>query len=340
MVQFGFAQQKTITGTITDESGLPLPGATVVIENTTRGVSSDFDGNFSIDTAEGEVMVVSFVGYADQRLTVGTADNYTISLAPSNELDEVVVTSLGIERDVKALGYAVQTVDSEDIVNTGSSNAVDALTGKAAGTYLVAGNQYGAIFGGAYLREGAGGANDDGLNIPEGQVVINDDSTSSEYGYQSVDPTQRAIGNPNPDFIVGWNNSFRFKNIKFGFLLDWREGGDLWNGTAWALSFFGRTPLTAESRVETPTPIQGVLPNGQPNNIPVVRDQNYWTSSLGGFGAVGEQFVQDGGWIRLRELSISYDIPFSKWGFNFIKSGGISFIGRNLWRSNLLLLAI
>lgn len=48
MVQFGFAQQKTITGTITDESGLPLPGATVVIENTTRGVSSDFDGNFSI----------------------------------------------------------------------------------------------------------------------------------------------------------------------------------------------------------------------------------------------------------------------------------------------------
>ena len=48
MAQFEFAQQKTITGTITDESGLPLPGATVVIENTTRGVSSDFDGNFSI----------------------------------------------------------------------------------------------------------------------------------------------------------------------------------------------------------------------------------------------------------------------------------------------------
>ena len=201
----------------------------------------------------------------------------------------------------------------------------------SAGTYLVAGNQYGAIFGGAYLRTGAGGPNDDELNIPEGDVVINDDPDSREYGYQAVDPRQRAIGNPNPDFIMGWNNSFRIKDFRLGFLLDWREGGDMWNGTAWALSFFGRTPLTAETRQETPAPIPGVLSNGQPNNINVVRDQSYWTSSLGGFGAVGEQFVQDGGWIRLREVSLAYDIPMDKIGLNFIKSGTFSFIGRNLW---------
>ena len=201
----------------------------------------------------------------------------------------------------------------------------------SAGTYLVAGNQYGAIFGGAYLREGAGGANDDGLNIPDGQIVINDDPSSNEYGFQAVDPTQRAIGDPNPDFIMGWNNNFQIGRIGLGFLLDWREGGDMWNGTAWALSFFGRTPLTATTRVETPSPIAGVLPNGQPNTIPVVRDQTYWTSSLGGFGAVGEQFVQDGGWIRLREVNISYDLPLSNWGINFINSGTLSFVGRNLW---------
>ena len=80
-----------------------------------------------------------------------------------------------------------------------------------AGTYLVAGNQYGAIFGGAYLRAGNGGPTDDKLNIPEGEVVINDDPASREYGYQAVDPSQRAIGDPNPDFILGWNNSFRIK---------------------------------------------------------------------------------------------------------------------------------
>lgn len=104
MVQVGFAQQKTITGIITDETGLPLPGATVVIENTTRGVSSDFDGNFSINAESGEVLVISFVGYADHRVTVGTEDNYSVSLIPSNELEEVVVTSLGIKREKQAFG--------------------------------------------------------------------------------------------------------------------------------------------------------------------------------------------------------------------------------------------
>ena len=85
-----------------------------------------------------------------------------------------------------------------------------------------------------------------------------------------------------------------------------------------------------------PAPIPGVLPNGQPNNINVVRDQSYWTSSLGGFGAVGEQFVQDGGWVRLREVSLSYDIPMDKVGLNFIKSGTFSFIGRNLWYTQIM----
>ena len=201
-----------------------------------------------------------------------------------------------------------------------------------AGTYLVAGNQYGAIFGGAYLRSGNGGPTDDKLNIPEGEVVINDDPASREYGYQAVDPSQRAIGDPNPDFILGWNNSFRIKDVKLGFLLDWREGGDLWNGTAWALSFFGRSQLTADTRQEAATPISGVLKsNGQPNTIPVVRDQSYWTSSLGGFGAVGEQFVQDGGWLRLREVSLSYKLPLDLLGVNFINSADISVLGRNLW---------
>jgi len=55
------------------------------------------------------------------------------------------------------------------------------------------------------------------------------------------------------------------------------------------------------------------------------------TSALGGFGVVGEQFVQDGGWLRLRELSVSYDLPLEAMGINFIQSSNISFIGRNLW---------
>ena len=254
------------------------------------------------------------------------------------------MTGSGIEATLN-----IQVLQSQDFSwnsqfnFTSSKNIVDELAPgldklflagfSSAGSYLIAGNQYGAVVGGTYLREGSGGANDDGLNVPEGQVVVNDDSSSNEYGFQAVDPVQRSIGNPNPDFILGWNNKIQLKSFSLGFLLDWREGGDLLNGVAWALSFFGRSQLTADTRVEASAPISGVLSNGQPNNIPVVRDQYYYQSSVGGFGSVWEQFVQDGGWLRLREVSLGYDIPLSDMGINFIKSGTASLVGRNLWYS-------
>ena len=200
-----------------------------------------------------------------------------------------------------------------------------------AGTYLVEGLPYGAIVGGAYLREEAGTASDTSLSIPGGAIVIDPDT-----GYQAIDNTQRVIGDPNPDFILGWNNSFTYKNLTLNFLFDWKKGGDIWNGTAWALSFFGRSELTAQTREETPFVIDGVLPDGSggfsPNNIPIVRDRSYWTSNVGGFGSVGEQFVEDGGWVRLRELSLSYN--FSNKLFKnvpLIESAYITFTGRNLW---------
>jgi hypothetical protein len=195
-----------------------------------------------------------------------------------------------------------------------------------AGTYLVEGLPYGAIVGGAYLREEAGTATDTSLSIPGGAVVIDPNT-----GYQAVDNTQRVIGDPNPDFILGWNNTFTYKNLTLSFLLDWKEGGDVWNGTAWALSFFGRSQLTADTREETPIVLDGVLPNGSANNIPIVRDQRYWQSAVGGFGSVGEQFVDDGGWVRLRELSLSYQLPKEIFKNILIESAYFTFTGRNLW---------
>lgn len=136
MVQVGFAQQKTITGIITDETGLPLPGATVVIENTTRGVSTDFDGNFSIDASAGEVLVASFVGYTDQRITIGAEDSYNLSLQPGNELEEVIVTSLGIKREKQVLGYAVSEVDSGALEQRAEGDIGRVLAGKASGVQI------------------------------------------------------------------------------------------------------------------------------------------------------------------------------------------------------------
>ena len=197
---------------------------------------------------------------------------------------------------------------------------------QTAGTYLVEGLPYGAIVGGAYLREEAGTATDTSLSIPGGAVVIDPNT-----GYQAVDNTQRVIGNPNPDFILGWNNTFTYKNLSLNFLLDWKKGGDVWNGTAWALSFFGRSQLTAETREEAPIILDGVLPNGNDNNIPIVRDRSYWTSAVGGFGSVGEQFVDDGSWLRLRELSLSYQVPTKVFDKLPLEGIYLTFTGRNLW---------
>ena len=198
------------------------------------------------------------------------------------------------------------------------------------GTYLVPGNQYGVLYGAAYEREQSGTELDTDLHIPGGAIVIDDEPTSSEYGYQQKDDVLRIIGNPNPDFILGFRNSFTYKNFSLGLLFDWRKGGDLLNGTNWALSSFGKTKQTADTREESPIVLDGVVSDGSPNDIPIVRDESYWRSSVGGFG-IGEPFVQDGGWIKLREVSLSYSLPPSIFKDSFVKSAVVSFVGRNLW---------
>ncbi len=291
-----------------------------------------FNGRFGIDATYYNGEVKDAILNASLTPSTGFTNVWLNSGEMSSEGIELTINATPIRSKGFTWDTQVNFTKSENIV-TKLAPGIERLflAGfNTAGTYLVEGNQYGAIFGGAYLRADAGTDRDQSLNIPSGPVVINDDPTSSEFGYQAVDPAQRAIGNPNPDFILGWNNTISYKNFGLNFLLDWRQGGDLWNGTAWALSFFGRSQLTADTREETPTVIEGVkASDGTPNDIAVVRDQSYWTSSLGGFGAVGEQFVQDGGWVRLREVGVSYRFPATNW----MKGGKFGISGRNLWLS-------
>ena len=136
ILQMGFAQQKTITGSVTDESGLPLPGATIVIENTIKGVTTDFDGNFSIIASEGDVLLFSYVGYANQQLVVSDSDTYAIQMQLGNKLSEVIVTALGSVKENRSVGYAVQTVDGNDINNANETNIVNSLQGQIAGVQI------------------------------------------------------------------------------------------------------------------------------------------------------------------------------------------------------------
>lgn len=140
MVQVGFAQQKTITGIITNETGLPLPGATVVIENTNRGVSTDFDGNFSINGSEGEILLFTYIGYAEQRVTIGEQDNYAVTLNPDNELEEVVLTGVAGKTDTRKVSFAVGKVNEDLIQQTPGVNPANALRSKVPGVTVVQGS--------------------------------------------------------------------------------------------------------------------------------------------------------------------------------------------------------
>ena len=134
VVQISFAQQSTISGTVTDEDGMPLPGVNVLVKGTSAGTQTDFDGNYSIEAEQGDVLVFSFVGLETAEYTITNNDNIDVVLkADSAQLDEVVVTALGIKREKKSLGYATQEVDGAEVSDVPTQNFVNALSGKVAG---------------------------------------------------------------------------------------------------------------------------------------------------------------------------------------------------------------
>ena len=112
--QFGWSQG-LVTGTVIDENGMPLPGATVVVEGTNTGTTADFDGNYRISANTGQTLIFSYLGYESQSVIVGTSSSIDVQLQAANELEGVVVTALGIEREAKALGYAVSKINSDEL---------------------------------------------------------------------------------------------------------------------------------------------------------------------------------------------------------------------------------
>jgi TonB-linked SusC/RagA family outer membrane protein len=133
VVQVSFAQEKTVSGTVSDNSG-GLPGVSVAIKGTQKGTQTDFDGKYSIKAKVGDVLIFSSLGYETVEKTVGAASKIDVTLKEGGEvLDEVVVTALGIKRDRKSLGYATQAVKGESVSKVKSSNFVNSLSGQIAG---------------------------------------------------------------------------------------------------------------------------------------------------------------------------------------------------------------
>jgi len=137
LMAFSGWAQKTITGVVNDASGLPLPGAAVVIDGTTEGVATDFDGNYSIEANEGDVLVFSFVGFVPQKITVGASDVINVSIQEdSSELQEVVVTAYGTQKRESIAG-AVSIISADQIENSTFSNAAKSLEGLVSGLRVI-----------------------------------------------------------------------------------------------------------------------------------------------------------------------------------------------------------
>jgi len=178
------------------------------------------------------------------------------------------------------------------------------------GIYHVAGQPYGQIFGGAYATTGVGTDADDGVTIPAGDVVINDNIFDNEFGFQAVDPTLRVIGDPNPDFTVGINNSLTYKDLTFSFLLDWKQGGQMWN-----VIYEGNLGSDGSSA----------------SNVSIPYGQPYWNSSVGGFGSADQGFVQSTTWFRVREATMSYNMNPNWFKGTFLEGGSVYANARNLF---------
>jgi len=191
---------QTITGTVTDSQGTPLPGVSIVVDQTAKGTSTDFDGNYTINATSSQVLVFTYVGMKTLKKSVGSDSVIDVVLTEdAQSLDEVVVTALGISRDKKSLGYATQEVDGEDFNLTNEQNVLGSLSGRVAGVQVTGAS--GASMGGTQKIKIRGvnsiSGGDQPLIVIDGTPISNANfsgSDQADYGNlaQDINPNDIA----------------------------------------------------------------------------------------------------------------------------------------------------
>jgi TonB-linked SusC/RagA family outer membrane protein len=138
MIQFSYAQEKTVTGVVSDASG-SLPGANVIVKGTKKGVQTDIDGKYSIKAKAGEVLVISFVGKPDSNVTVGSSNTYNVKMASGKELETVVIEGYKTTKKTKS-SNAVVTVTAATIEGRPNASFIQTLQGQVAGLNISTGS--------------------------------------------------------------------------------------------------------------------------------------------------------------------------------------------------------
>ncbi len=190
----------------------------------------------------------------------------------------------------------------------------------------VEGEALGALWGGRWDRDA------------NGTLILD------ENGFPQAAEEEGVIGDPNPDWRGGLGSTLSYKGVNLSFLFETAQGQDMWAGTFGVLNHFGvakSTDVESTHNTDLTTVTGGTIPAGEPfrgevrdfGGGNVALDQSWYQSLGGGFGPVGEQFIQDGSWTRLREVALSYRIN----GENFRKKSKLDFIEIGLTGRNLLL---
>lgn len=203
-----FAQEVTVTGKVTDsDDGLGIPRVNIRVKGTTRGTVSDVDGNYSISATPEATLVYSFIGYVSKEVTVGNQTTINITLDPDAvALGEVVVTAFGVEREKKAIGYALTSISGDQVSTVKETNVINSLAGKVAGIVVSPGT-FGPGSSTRVLLRGNNSltGNNQPLYVIDG-VPMNDSgfgsSNSDNTGEFSRSDYGNGIGDINPDDVA------------------------------------------------------------------------------------------------------------------------------------------
>jgi TonB-linked SusC/RagA family outer membrane protein len=185
------------------------------------------------------------------------------------------------------------------------------------------GSTYPSIFGVGYLRD------------ENGRIVVLDDPGNTYHGMPLQDPEAKKIGDVQPDFEMGFSNTFTYKGVTLTALIDWRQGGEMYSGNNRLGRLYGALSITEDR--ETPVVLDAVkgytdgdgnlVVTGE-NDIAILRGEKYWNDVL---GEIDEAHVHETTFVRFRELSIGYSLPSSLLQNTFLEAVNISFVGRNLF---------
>ncbi|MDA9057595.1 SusC/RagA family TonB-linked outer membrane protein, partial [Flavobacteriaceae bacterium] len=200
--QTSSAQEKEITGTVTSKTdGVPLLGVNVIVQGTTTGAQTDFDGNYSITASVGDVLEFSYIGMTTLQIHIGSSNVINAQLEEDAEaLGEVIVTALGIKKERKALTYSAQDVKGDELTRVKQTNLINSLSGKSAGLTITR------------SASGVGGAT---------KVVLRGNSSTSNN-----DPLYVIDGIPMQNNGNGQNGSEPGTDV-FGSHIGNRDGGDI-----------------------------------------------------------------------------------------------------------------